>query len=271
MKEKYPLEQLDDARYPIVSNTNSNAENEDELTEMPLLAHLQELRKRIMWFLFYAVIGFLICYGFSEEIFAFIVAPLLAELPVNGKLIFTALPEAFFVYLKVSFLAGMFLMSPLLFYQVWAFIAPGLYKEERGYAVAIGLCSGLFFIGGGAFCYYNVFPVAFRFFLGFSNAYIEAMPSLDIFLSFALKLLFAFGLIAQMPLFAFFLGRLGIISVRSMIRFRKYFILFAFVLGAMLTPPDIFSQSLMAIPMLLLYEISIVIVFLIERRKRKKE
>lgn len=241
---------------------------DDTLEEMPLLQHLQELRRRIIWIAIYIFIGFVLCYSFSERIFSFIVAPLLAELPQGGKLIFTALPEAFFVYLKVAFLAGLFLMSPLIFYQVWAFVAPGLYKEEKIYAGAIALCSGFFFIGGGAFCYYNVFPVAFRFFLGFSNAYIEAMPSLDIFLNFALKLLFAFGLIAQMPLFSFFLGRLGLITVRGMQRFRKYFILIAFVVGAILTPPDVFSQALMAIPMLVLYELSIAIVFLLERSEK---
>lgn len=263
MKEEYAIEEQ--------STSLREREQQEELEEMPLLGHLQELRKRIILIFIFIFLGFCLCYGFAEEIFSFIVTPLRMELPPNGKLIFTALPEAFFVYLKVSFLAGMFLMSPFIFYQIWAFIAPGLYREEKLYAMGIGICSGLFFIGGGAFCYYNVFPAAFRFFLGFSNAYIEAMPSLDVFLSFSLKLLFAFGLIAQMPLFAFFLGRLGLISVRGMNRFRKYFILCAFIVGAMLTPPDVFSQTLMAIPMLLLYEFSICIVFFIERSAMKKD
>lgn len=254
-----------------LSSEAESYQEDEELKEMPLLGHLQELRKRIILIFVFSFLGFCVCYGFAEEIFAFIMSPLLTEL-ANRKLIFTSLPEAFFVYVKVSFLAGMFLMSPFIFYQIWAFIAPGLYREEKAYAVGIGVFSGLFFIGGGAFCYYNVFPVAFRFFLGFSNAYIEAMPSLDISLSFALKLLFAFGLIAQMPLFAFFLGRLGIISVHGMNKFRKYFILLAFIIGAILTPPDIISQIMMSIPMVLLYEFSICIVFFLERsamRKRK--
>ena len=263
MKEEYTIEE----KSISPQNTQYEEEREEELEEMPLLAHLQELRKRIILIFCYVLLGFLICYAFAEDIFSFIVAPLLVELPTNSRLIFTALPEAFFVYIKVAFLAGMFLMSPCIFYQVWAFVAPGLYREEKLYAIGIGICSSLFFIGGGAFCYYNVFPVAFRFFLGFSNAYIEAMPSLDIFLSFALKLLFAFGLIAQMPLFAFFLGRLGIISVRGMKNFRKYFMLLAFIVAAILTPPDIFSQTLMAIPMLLLYELSICVVFVLERSR----
>lgn len=241
-----------------------------EASSMSLIEHLQELRYRLTIMVILIIVGVFVAYPFAEHLFAFVVQPLVQQLPEGKKLVFTALPEAFFVYLKLSLLASVFATSPLTFYQLWAFVAPGLFKEERHYVLLIALCSTLGLVAGGAFCYYEVFPIAFRFFLSFSNAYIEAMPSLTSFLDFALKLLLAFGLIAQMPLAAFFLGRFGIITVALLKKWQKYFILIAFVMAALLTPPDIFSQILMAIPMILLYEISIVIVYFCERARKKR-
>ncbi|MGL4722658.1 MAG: twin-arginine translocase subunit TatC [Desulfovibrionaceae bacterium] len=255
------------------SETISSRENDSQSEEvtMTLLDHLRELRKRLIYIMIALLIGFLLSYGFVEYIFAFIVTPLKAALPESTKLIYTSLPEAFFVYLKIAFISGIFVTSPFLFYQLWAFIAPGLYQEEKRYGIILGTFSAFFFTGGAAFCYYQVFPVAFKFFLSFSNDLVEPLPSLSLFLSFALKLLLAFGFIAEIPLFAFFLARLGLISVKKMKQFRRYFIFIAFIAAAILTPPDIFSQSLMAIPMLVLYELSVIIVYFMERKKEKEK
>lgn len=169
-------------------------------------------------------------------------------MPADSKFIYTGVAEGFFVDMKVAFVAGVFVACPFLFYQIWAFIAPGLYEEEKKYIIPLALSSALFFILGGVFCYFGVFPFAFEFFMSYSTDNIVAMLSIDEYLSFALKMVLAFGLIFEMPLFSFFLARMGLITAQKMREVRKYAILAILVVAAILTPPDVFSQLMMAGP-----------------------
>ncbi len=234
---------------------------------MTLLDHLSELRVRLVRSLIALAVGFFACYGFAEELFNYLMIPLTRALPSGAKLIYTALPEAFFVYMQVALVAGAFLASPYLFYQIWSFIAPGLYDEEKRHIIPIAGASALFFVAGAAFCYFQVFPYAFEFFVGFATDTIAPMPKLDEYLGFTLKMLLAFGLIFEMPLFAFFLARLGLVTAQWMRKTRKYAILAIFIVAAILTPPDVFSQLMMAAPMLVLYEISILVAAVFGKKK----
>ena len=247
-------------------------EDEDDLDDtasMSLTEHLNELRKRIVKMLLGAAAGFLLCYSFAEKLFNYLALPLKRVMPEGTRLIYTSVPEGFFVYLKVAFVAGIFIASPYIFYQLWAFIAPGLYKNERRTALPLAFLSAVFFILGASFCYFSVFPFAFSFFMSYSRDAIIAMPSLNEYLGFSLKLLLAFGLIFEMPLFSFFLSRLGIITAAWMRRMRKYAVLGVFVVAAILTPPDVVSQLLMAGPMLILYELSIFVAAIAQKRPPK--
>ncbi len=247
-------------------------EEDGELPEpMSFLDHMTELRIRLVRCLIAAGVGFLACYGFHNELFALLMEPLVNVFPPGSSLIYTGLPEAFFTYIKVSMVAGVLLTSPYIFYQLWCFIAPGLYKDEKKYLIPIAFFSGVFFAVGAIFGYSVVFPFAFGFFMEFATETIKPMPSLKEYLSFSLKLLFAFGLTFELPLFAFFLGKLGIINAPMLRRIRKYAFLAAFVVAAVLTPPDIISQILMAGPLIILFEISIWVVQIFGRQQPKKE
>ncbi len=230
---------------------------QDDGKPMTLMEHLGELRSRLIRCCIAVGIAFAACYGVADILFRELRRPLVEALPPGSKLIFTALPEAFFVYLQVGLVAAIFLASPFIFYQIWAFIAPGLYDEEKRHIIPIAACSAFFFVVGASFCYFVVFPFAFTFFVGFATDDIAAMPSLSEYLGFALKLLIAFGLIFEMPLFTFFLSRMGLVTAGLMRKTRRYAILVIFIIAAILTPPDVMSQLLMAVPMLLLYELSI--------------
>ena len=247
---------------------DEEGEDEDD-KPMTLRDHLTELRKRVFRAFLFAVGGFIVCYPFAEELFALLFRPLMKAMPEASKLIYTSPPEAFFTYMKVSFVAGIFLTSPLVFYQVWAFIAPGLYKEEKLYVVPVAFFSAFFFISGGAFCYFIVFPFAFEFFMSYNQGLIQAMPALSETLSFVLQLILAFGLIFELPLFVFFLARLGIVTADMMRRFRRYAILVMVIVAAILTPPDVLSQLLMAGPLMILYEASILIAAVFGRKREK--
>lgn len=237
---------------------------------MTLMDHLGELRTRLVRSAIAVALAFSACYSVADLIFGELMRPLLKALPPNSKLIFTALPEAFFVYLQVGLVAAIFLASPYLFYQVWGFIAPGLYAEEKKHAIPLAMFSALFFLLGASFCYLVVFPFSFTFFMGFATDDIIPMPSLSEYLGFALKMLIAFGLIFEMPLFTFFLSRMGIVTATSMRRVRRYAVLCIFIIAAILTPPDVMSQMLMAIPMLLLYEFSIYIAVIFGKKPKQE-
>ncbi|UCE84535.1 MAG: twin-arginine translocase subunit TatC [Deltaproteobacteria bacterium] len=224
---------------------------------MPFTEHLEELRRRLIICFVAVGVGFVICYFFSKQLFEILMRPLLQVMPPEESLIFTALPEAFFTYLKVALLAGIGLASPVIIYQFWRFIAPGLYHKERRALMPIVLFSTFFFVGGALFGYFVVFPFGFKFFIGFASDNIRAMPSIREYLKFAAKLLFAFGFIFELPLFTFFLARLGLVNAELLRSKQKYAILVIFMLAAILTPPDIVTQVMMAGPLLILYELSI--------------
>ncbi len=228
---------------------------EDE--KIPFTAHLEELRKRLIICFCAVGIGFVISYFFSKKLFDILMRPLLSVMPPDEKLIYTGLPEAFFTYLKVAFLAGLFLAVPVIVYQLWMFIAPGLYDREKRLVLPIVFLSSVFFLGGALFGYFVVFPFGFKFFMGFASDAIKPLPSVKEYLSFSTKLLFAFGIVFELPLFVTFLAKLGIVDVPFLKAKRKYAILLFFVFAAILTPPDVITQVLMAGPLILLYEVSI--------------
>ena len=222
-------------------------------------AHLEELRKRLIISIVAIGVCFVACYSFSQQIFAILARPLQEVLPPNSSLVFINPTEAFLTYLKTALLTGFFLAIPIILYQVWKFIAPGLYKEERSYVVPFVVSSSILFIGGALFGFFMVFPLAFKFLMGFSSDKIQAFPSMKEYLSFVIKLLIAFGVVFETPVFIFFLAKLGIVNYEMLKTYRKYFLVVAFVIGAFLTPPDPLSQIMMAVPLLVLYEISVLV------------
>ena len=230
----------------------------DEQEKIPFTAHLEELRQRLLVCFIAVRIGFVLSYGFKEKLFNILTRPLISVMETGDKMIFTGLPEAFFTYLKVAFLSGIMLAAPVIIYQFWMFVAPGLYNKEKKLLVPIVFLSSFFFIGGALFGYFIVFPFGFKFFLGFATKTIQALPSMREYLGFASKLLLAFGLVFELPLVITFLAKLDLISVAFLKKNRKYALLLFFVGAAIITPPDVVTQIMMALPLMLLYEISIV-------------
>jgi sec-independent protein translocase protein TatC len=225
--------------------------------KIPFTGHLEELRKRLIICFISIGIGFVAAYGFKEKLFQILMHPLVSVMKTGETLIFTGLPEAFFTYLKVAFLAGILLASPVIIYQFWIFVAPGLYEKERRLLVPIVFLSTFFFMAGAFFGYFIVFPFGFKFFLGFATDTIKPLPSMREYLSLSSKLLLAFGLVFELPLVITFLAKLGIVNVEFLKKNRKYAILLFFVFAAILTPPDVVTQIMMAVPLMVLYEISI--------------
>jgi len=233
-------------------------EDEEGTTSgMSMLQHLAEFRRRLTIAVVVYVIGVMLLMNFSEPVFEFVAEPLRAALPPDTPLVFLNAPDVFFTYLKIALVLSLFATAPITLYQFWAFVAPGLYHHERQAFASYFLGSlGLLF-AGGAFAFYVVFPLIFQFFLGFSTDMIQAMPAVKEYLSLVLKLLFAFGLSFQIPIVIMLLVRLNIVDADSLADKRRYVIVWAFVFAAILTPPDIISQILLGIPMLLLYEVGL--------------
>jgi sec-independent protein translocase protein TatC len=229
---------------------------EDE--KLPFTSHLEELRKRLITSFIAIGVGFVISFGFKERLFGILVQPLINVMKEGETLIYTGLPEAFFTYLKVSFLTGLMVASPVLLYQFWMFVAPGLYQKERRLMVPIVILSSFFFVGGALFGYFVVFPWGFKFFMGFATETIRPLPSMKEYFGFSAKLLLAFGLVFELPLVITFMAKLGIVSIDFLKKNRKYALLLFFAGAAILTPPDVITQVLMALPLMILYEISII-------------
>lgn len=235
----------------------------DEQNKMPLFEHLEELRTRLLICCLAVGTGFVACYFFSSRIFEVLMKPWIRAMPPGqpAKLIYTAPHEAFFVYMKVSFIGGTLLAAPIILWQIWKFVAPGLYENEKRYMLPVILSSSFCFIAGVLFGYFVVIPVAFKFFASFSSEYITPMLRTTEYLSFANKMLLCFGIAFQLPVFAFFLAKMGVLSADFLKRKRKWAIVLIFVAAAVLTPsPDVVSQLLMAMPLLVLYEASVWIV-----------
>lgn len=267
-----------DDSLPVSEESGRSADAQEEKSgdalsdahEMTFLGHLQELRMRLTRCLIAAFVGLLACYGFSEQLFQKLMEPLVTLLePAGGSLIYTGLPEAFFTHLKVAAVAGLFAASPYIFYQLWMFVAPGLYEGERKWIVPIAVCSAACFVTGALFGYYVVFPFGFQFFLGYATDFIRPMPSVKEYFSFATGMLFAFGLIFELPLFMLFLASLGIVTSKGLRKYRKYAMLGSFVVAAILTPPDVVSQILMAGPLCLLYEVGIWVAWIFGKKPKE--
>jgi sec-independent protein translocase protein TatC len=230
----------------------------DEEDKLPFTGHLEELRRRLIICFIAVGVAFAGCYLFKERLFSILMDPLVRVMEPGQNLVFTGLPEAFFTYLKVSFLAAIMVASPVILYQFWLFVAPGLYDKEKRLLIPIVLLSSVFFVGGALFGYFIVFPYGFKFFLGFATEIIRPLPSMKEYLSFSSKLLIAFGLVFELPLIITFLAKLGIVTVPFLKKNRKYALLLFFVGAAILTPPDVVTQVMMALPLMVLYEISII-------------
>jgi len=240
-----------------------------EEDKLPFTDHLEELRSRLIVCFAAVGIGFVISYGFKEKLFDILVAPLKSVMQTGDKLIFTALPEAFFTYLKVAFLTGFLLAAPIIIYEFWMFVAPGLYRKERRILIPIVILSSFFFLGGALFGYFVVFPWGFKFFLGFATDIIRPLPSMREYLSFASKLLIAFGLAFELPIVITFMARIGLVTVPFLKKNRKYALLLFFVGAAILTPPDVVTQIMMACPLMALYELSILGARIFGKEKRR--
>jgi sec-independent protein translocase protein TatC len=246
-----------------------------ERTKAPLLEHLVELRTRIIRSLLAFFAAFLFCYFFARDIYAFLVQPLADALvgQPNRHLIFTALYETFFTYVKVAMFGGICLSFPYIAAQLWLFIAPGLYKNERRAFLPFLFASPVMFLLGASFVYYLMLPVAIRFFLGFESPGghgtlpIELQAKVGEYLSFIMTLIFGFGLCFQLPVLLTLLGRVGLVSSAQLAGWRRYAIVGVFAVAALLTPPDAFSMLSLAVPLVALYEISILCVRLIEKKR----
>ena len=250
-----------------------------EATKAPLLDHLIELRKRIVISLIAFIVCFILCFAFARHIYAFLTAPLahaLAGQP-NHHLIYTALYETFFTYVKVGMFAGLCLSFPIVASQIWLFIAPGLYRHERRAFLPFLAATPVLFIMGAAFVYYVMLPFAIRFFVSYETPGgpgtlgIELQAKVSDYLDFVTTLIFAFGLCFQLPVLLSLLGRVGIITSAQLRSVRRYAILAIVALSAVVTPPDMFSMISLALPLIVLYEISIWCVKLIENSRARED
>ena len=247
-----------------------------EESKMPLLDHLIELRQRLLRSAIAIVVLFFICYYFAPHLYDFLVQPLADILEKQGgnrRMIFTALHEAFFTYLKVAFFAALFISFPFVAMQIWMFIAPGLYKHEKKALMPFLVATPILFFMGGALVYYFVFPMAWKFFLSFEHAGgaghlpIQLEAKVNEYLSLVMQLIFAFGLCFELPVVLTLMARIGMISSKALREKRRYAIVIAFVAAAVLTPPDPISQIGLAVPIILLYEISIWSARLVEKKR----
>jgi sec-independent protein translocase protein TatC len=232
------------------------------------IEHLEELRKRLIVSLIAIGISFFICYLFSKQIFQLLMIPLEKALPPGATMIFTTPAEAFFTYMKVGLLAGVFAASPVVLYQIWLFVAPALYSREKKYVIPFVVSSTLLFIGGAAFGYFVAFPFVFKFLLGFASDLIQPAPRIKESLSFCSMLLLTFGLTFELPLFIFFLAKIGVVDARLLARNRKYAIIGIFIVAAILPPKDVASQLIVAAPLVVLYEASIWAVRIFGRKRK---
>ena len=253
-------------------------DNEDK--EGSFISHLTELRKRLIHSFIFLIIFFIGCYFFAEHIYGFLVEPFAEAVKDDGsnrRLIFTALQETFLTYLKVSFFAAFFATSPYILIQIWKFIAPGLYKHEKKAIMPYLVLTPILFLLGGMLVYYLIMPLAIKFFLSFeslglnTNLPIQLEAKVNEYLSLIMKLIFAFGLSFQLPIVLSLLARIGFIDAKFLRERRKYVIVIIFAAAAILTPPDPITQIGLAIPLLLLYELSIFSVSIIETKKLKRE
>ena len=243
-------------------------------SKAPLMEHLIELRRRLIWSFLGLGVAFAISFYFARPIFAFLVQPLIDGFGAGeGRLVYTKLYEAFFTKIRVALFAAFFLAFPIIASQIWLFVAPGLYAKEKRAFLPFLLATPVLFALGGALAYYVVMPLAIRFLLGWEGQIEgirqEAMPAMGEYLSFVMHFIFAFGISFLLPILLMLLERAGLVTRDQLKSGRRYAILVAFVVAAVATPPDVLSQFMLAIPLILLYEISLVAIWFTERRRAK--
>jgi sec-independent protein translocase protein TatC len=247
--------------------------NDIDDSKMPLLDHLIELRSRLLWSFMALAIAFGISLYFARPIFGFLVQPLLAS--GQTKLIYTAIFEAFFVEIKVAFFAATFFSFPVFATQLWRFVAPGLYSKEKRAFLPFLLATPVLFITGASMAYYMAIPVALEYLLGFGGTVggveQEALPGVDNYLNFVMKFIFGFGISFLLPVLLMLLERAGIVTLEQLRSSRRYAIVGAFAIAAVLTPPDVVSQLLLAIPLCILYELALIAIWFTRRRRNKAE
>jgi sec-independent protein translocase protein TatC len=242
------------------------SEDERELPKMSFLEHLEELRKRLIVSIVALGVAFLVCWNFADRIFALLAQPLSRFLPPGDKLVYTRLTEPFLLYMKVAFFAGIFLSSPIILWQLWLFIAPGLYKRERRYAAPFIIIASLFFILGGYFGYRVLLPGTCAFFLETGRQF-KQMIKADEFFSFASMIILACGAVFETPILIFFLARLGIVTPAFLLQKFKWAIVIAFIIAAIVTPtPDMVTQTALALPMIGLYALGIGIAWIFGKK-----
>jgi len=269
-----------------------------EAGRMPFLAHLAELRDRLRNAALVFMLAFLVCWYYAKPLFAWLRAPLFeiwnrhCNAIVNGvgdaascvghdiplerswgppKLIYTSLTQPFWVDMSVAMWAGLFVASPMIFYQLWRFIAPGLYKRERRVTVSFAIFSAVFFCSGALFCFYLALPKLYDFLLSYNSRDLLSLPNIQEYLDLTRDMMLAFGAIFEMPLLIYFLAMVGLVTHRSLWKFSRWFVVVAFVIGAVLTPgPDVMSQAMMAGPMIVLYNISILLAWRVTKKREAK-
>lgn len=242
--------------------------------ELPLTGHLEELRRRLVRAILALAVAFAVCYPNAQQLFRFLEAPLLEAAETGGgvELIGTGIAEAFFTRLKVSFFAAIFLALPVLLYQGWRFVLPGLRPRESSYGRAFVVVGTGFFLAGAAFCYGVVFDYGFPFFLAeYRRIGVEPAIRISEYLSFAARMMIAFGITFELPVATFFLARVGLVTHHTLIRFARYAVLLVFIVAAILTPPDVVSQLLMAGPLMLLYGLSIGVAYVFAKPRFESE
>ncbi len=241
----------------------------DPEARMSFLEHLDELRTRLMVSAVAVLAGFLVALAFVGRVFRFVMEPLKAALPPGDSFIATEPTEMFLLWLKAAMLVGAVLAAPVVMWQLWLFVAPGLYAHEKRLAIPFILLSTVCFVAGAAFSHYVLFPIAWRFFAGFTSDYVAFMPRVQATFALYAKLLLAMGLVFEMPTLVLFLARMGVVTARTLIRQFKYALLAIFVIAAVVTPgPDVVSQLLVAGPMLALYGLSVLIAWVAAPRPR---
>ena len=242
---------------------------ERDLAKMSFLEHLEELRKRLLISFVAVGVGFSLCWAFADRIFEAMQLPLAPFLPPGEKLAYTRLTAPFFLYMKVAFFAGLFIAAPVILWQLWLFISPGLYRKERRYAFPFIFFASVFFIAGGYFGFRYILPATCQFFLETGKEF-KQVVTIDDYFSFASLIILAAGIIFETPILIFFLARLGIVTPAFLMQKFKYAFVLAFIISAVVTPtPDVVTQTALAVPMILLYLIGVGVAYLFERGDRR--
>ena len=250
--------------------------DKDEETSMNFLDHLKELRQKLIYSIIFFILSFIVSFYFSQSIFEFLAKPLTSILQDGNGLIYTALQEAFLTNVKVAFFTAAFISFPFLSFQIWSFISPGLLKKEKKISLPSLIAIPFLFLLGAAVVYYLISPIAWKFFLSFQTSQADSInitlqAKMNEYLSLMMTFIFAFGLAFQLPVILLLLVRVGVLTIQQLVSFRKYAIVLAFIFAAIITPPDPFSQISLALPVIILYEVSILISRFLSKKDKKKD